>query len=227
MTRPAPYPLHTAGCRRRGAIARLAACALLASTLAGCALLGGSAREPSTIYAPDPRAGVDPAAPSVSWQLSLSPPTGSRAIESFRIAVRPVPDELQVYRGARWAKTPTDMLHDALLRTLEDSGRIASVARQGAGILADYKLVVDVRRFEADYAGNAVPAATIELNAKLIHARDQGIVGSRTFRHVQPASGTGIDLVVAAFSTAMEAVTGELANWVLVTGDAHQRAAAP
>src|SRR5690606_19138494 len=144
-------------------------------------------------------------------------------IDSSRIAVRPAPGELQVYRGASWAKTPTDMLQDTLLRALEDSGRIPAVARQGSGIAADYKLVVDLRRFEADYAGNAVPSAAIESNAKLLHSHDQSTVGSRTFARVEPAAGTDIGVVVQAFSRGLETVTGELAHWVLVTGDAHHR----
>ena len=213
--------------RRSTGAARIVAAVLLALGLAGCSLLGGGERERSTIYAPDPRVAVDPSAPEVSWQLSLSPPVGARAIDSFRIAVRPAPDELQVYRGANWAKTPTDMLQDTLLRALEDSGKIPSVARQGAGITADYKLVVDLRRFEADYAGNAVPAATIEFNAKLVHTIDQGIVASRTFQRAQPASGTDVALVVDAFSRSLEAITAELANWILVAGDTHQREAHP
>ncbi|TWT21209.1 ABC transporter [Luteimonas marina] len=213
--------------QRANGIARLAAGALLALGLSSCSILGGGERERSTIYAPDPRVAIDPSTPAVSWQLSLSPPSGARAIDSFRIAVRPTPDELQVYRGANWAKTPTDMLQDALLRALEDSGKIASVARQGAGITADYKLVVDLRRFEADYAGSTVPAATIEFNAKLVHTIDQGIVASRTFQRAQPASGTDVALVVDAFSRSLETVTAELANWILVAGDTHQREAHP
>nr|WP_187471044.1 ABC-type transport auxiliary lipoprotein family protein [Luteimonas viscosa] len=201
---------------------------MLAASLAGCSLLGGGGeRERSTIYAPDPRVEIDASAPSTSWQLSLSPPSGARSIDSFRIAVRPTPGELQVYRGASWAKTPTDMLQDALLRALEDSGKLPSVARQGSGIAADYKLIVDLRRFEADYAGNAVPAATVEFNAKLIHTVDQGIVASRTFHAAQPAAGTDIALVVDAFSRSLEDVTTELAHWILSTGDAHERETHP
>src|SRR5690606_38632296 len=157
---------------------RIPLVATLALALAGCSLLGGgNGRERATIYAPDPRVTLDASAPSVSWQLSLTTPLAARMIDSSRIAVSPAPGEMQVYRGASWAKTPTDMLQDALLRALEDSGRIPAVARQGAGISADYKLVIDLRRFEADYAGNAVPSAAIEFNAKLIHSHDQTIVG--------------------------------------------------
>lgn len=224
MIRPAST-LHIEPRRRafRPAIARAAAAALLAATLAGCALLGGGDREPSTIYAPDPRVTLDASAPSVRWQLALVSPQAARVVDTSRIAVRPTPGELQVYRGASWAKPPPDMLLDALLRALEDSGRIPAVARQGSGIAADYKLIMDVRRFEADYAGNAVPSAAIEFNAKLIHGRDQTIVASRTFAHAEPATGTDVGLVADAFSRGMERLTGELAHWVLITGDTHQR----
>lgn len=217
MSHAAPIPFRP----RRAA--RLIAPLLLA-TLAGCSLLGGGGeRERSTVYAPDPRVAIDPSAPAATWQLSLSPPSGARAIDSFRIAVRPTPGELQVYRGAVWAKTPGDMVQDALLRALEDSGKVPAIARQGAGVTADYKLVIDLRRFEADYAGGPAPAATIELHAKLIRSIDQGIVAARTFHHAEPAAGTDVALVVDAFTRGLGTVTGELGNWVLAEGDAHRQ----
>jgi len=209
----------------RGAIA---AAVLSCGLLAGCSVFGGgSERERATIYAPDPRVAADPSWPSVDWQLSLSPPSAARAIDSFRIAVRPTPAELQVYKGASWAKSPTDMLQDALLRTLEDSGRIRAVARQGTGIAADYRLVMDLRRFDADYAGNAAPAATIEVNAKLLHSVDQNIVASRTFLRAEPASGADVAQVADAFSRSLGTIAGEIAGWVLVTGNEHERSAHP
>jgi cholesterol transport system auxiliary component len=170
---------------------------------------------------------ADPAWPSVDWQLSLGPPSAARVIDSYRIAVRPTPGELQVYKGARWAKTPTDMLQDALLRTLEDSGRIGAVARQGTGVAADYKLVLDLRRFEADYAGSALPAATIEVNAKLLHAVDQDIVASRTFLRAEPAAGTDVAQVSDAFTRSLGQLSHDIAGWVLVTGAAHDGTAHP
>ncbi len=201
---------------------------LLVVALPACSLLGGGGRgerERASIYAPDPRVQADPAWPAAQWQLSLSPPTAARMIDSFRIAVRPTPDELQVYRGASWAKTPTDMLQDTLLRALEDSGKLPAVARQGAGFAADYKLTLDLRRFEADYAGGTLPAATIEVNAKLIHSVDQGIVASHTFLHAEPSGSTDVTSVVEAFSRALAVVGRDLSGWVLTTGDAHERSA--
>ena len=195
---------------------------LLPVLLGGCSLLGSSKDSP-TIYAPDPRVEADASWPAVTWQLSTTRPTAPRMMDSLRIAVSPVPGELEVYKDASWSRTPTEMIEDGLLRVLEDSGKIPAVARQGSGIGADYRLVMDLRHFEAEYAGAAVPSAVIEVNVKLLHSQDQSVVGSRTFREVKPASGTSVDVVADAFSQALGATSHDIAGWVLVTGHAHEK----
>ena len=70
-----------------------------------------------------------------------------------------------------------DRQKEFVLRTLEDSGKIRSVARPASGIRADYRLVLDLRRFDSDYAGAATPSAVIELNAGLNHDGDDPIDG--------------------------------------------------
>lgn len=154
---------------------------LCALALAGCSsLLGGGDRQTATLYAPQARITPEPSWPQAGWQLAIAKPNAARLLDSPRIAVRPAPGELEVYRGASWSQPATDLLEDTLLRGFEDSGRINGVARIATGIRADYKLAIDLRRFEADYAGNARPTATIELNAKLIHGRDQRVVDRKS-----------------------------------------------
>jgi cholesterol transport system auxiliary component len=210
-------PAHRARAKRA---CRIALGAALVASLAACAMLGGS-REPVTIYSPDPRIPADPSWPDAAWQLSISRPEAARIVDSPRIAVRPSPGELQVYKGALWAKTPSEQLQDAVLRTLEDSQKIAAVARQGSGIAADYKLEMDLRRYEADYAGGTVPAATIEVNAKLLRSIDQDVVASRTFLQAVPAAGTDTAQVAQAFGQALAAIGHDIAGWTLASGNAH------
>ena len=188
--------------------------------LAGCSVLGSKQRDPVTIYAPQVKVTPDPSWPSVTWQLALSKPTAARVVDSPRIAVRPVPGELQVYKGAAWAQPSTDLVEGTVLRALEDSGKIPSVARVGSGLRADYRLIMDLRRYEADYAGNAVPSATIELTAKLMHISEQRIVASHTFLQVEPSSGIEVAQVANAFDTALQKLGGQLVGWVLTTGEA-------
>lgn len=194
---------------------------LLMLLLSGCSILGS--KTPPTIYAPDPHVVADPSWPTVKWQLALAHPDAARMVDTLRIAVRPTPGELEVYQDASWAKTPSEQIESTILRTLEDSGKIAAVARQGSGIAADYTLLTEVRRFESDYAGNAVPAATIEVTVKLLHATDQDIVASQTFLQAVPASGTSTAAVAQAFGTALGAITHDIAGWTLTTGNAREQ----
>ena len=198
---------------------RIALAALLA-TLAGCSSLLGPKDTP-TIFAPEIAATADPAWPSVTWPLGTVRPTSARILDGTRIAVSPVPGELQVYKSAMWARTPPEMLEETVLRMLEDSGKIPAVARQGSGIGADYRLVMDIRHFEADYAGGGTPSAVIEVNAKLLHTPDQSVAGSRTFRHVQPAAGIEVGRVAEAFGQALGTISREVAGWTLATGNEH------
>ena len=191
--------------------------------LAGCSILSSGERNPTVIYAPQARISADPAWPQVAWQLAIAKPSAARLVDSPRINVRPTPGELQVYRGASWSQPATDMLEDTVLRGFEDSGRIGAVARIAAGIRADYKLAIDLRRFESDYAGGSVPAATIELNAKLIHSIDQRVVASRTVLVAEPAADTEIASVTSAFQTALGKPTTELVGWTLSAGQADQQ----
>lgn len=198
-----------------------ASCLAGALLVTGCSLLGNSGpAERGTIYSPDVRVAPDPAWPKVEWQLSIAGATASRMVDSPRISVRPSPAELQVYAGASWSQPSTDLLENTVLRAFEDSGRIDAVARSEVGIRPDYKLVMDIRRFEADYAGQAIPTATIEVAAKLLYNRDQRVAASRTFLQAVPAHGTAVPEVVAAFEQALGALTTDLVGWTLVSGQA-------
>ncbi|RYG13607.1 MAG: ABC transporter [Burkholderiales bacterium] len=191
--------------------------------LAGCSVLGSTQRDPVTIYSPQVRVAPDPSWPAVTWQLAVYQPTAARIVDSPRIAVRPSPGELEVYKGVGWAQPATDLVESVVLRTLEDSGKIAGVAMSSSGMRADYRLLMELRRFESDYAGQALPSATIELSAKLLHASDQRVVASRTFLQVEPAGSEDVAQVAGAFDRALEKLGGELTGWVLNTGEADAR----
>ena len=205
--------------RSRMKLAGTLAAATVVMTMAvgGCSLVGGS-REPATIYAPQVSPAPDPAWPALDWQLSISRPEASRIVGTTRIAVRPVPGELQVYKGALWAKAPDEQLQDALLREFEASGKLRAVARQGSGMAADHRIELDLRRFDADYAGNAAPAATIEVGAMLLGGDGNGVIASRSFTQAVPAAGTDPAQVAEAFGQALQAIAHDIAGWTLQSG---------
>ena len=180
-----------------------------------------------TVYAPDPRVSADPEWPGVDRQLEIAAPQAPRMLDGLRIAVRPTPGELQVYKGASWAMRPGEQLQDALLRTLEDAGKLRAVARPGSGIAADYRLALELRRYEADYAGDATPSVVVEVNAKLLSLHDQRVVASRTFLQATPAAATDTAAVADAFGQSLGKATHDIAGWVLGQGAADAVGAMP
>jgi cholesterol transport system auxiliary component len=192
-----------------------------ALVLTGCAsLLGGGAEQPTTIYSPQVQVRPDPGWPAVAASVVVAKPSAARMLDGSRIAVRPTPDELQVYRGAAWAQSATGMLQDTVVHALEDSNKTAGAGTAESGIRGTYKLVMHIRRFEADYAGGQVPAVALVVNAKLVQNLDQSVAASRTFNVIQPAAGTDIPQVVEAFDQALVQLTSQIVGWTLTSAQA-------
>ena len=220
---PSAPPAASAPMSGFRALVRSALLLALALPVAGCAVLSGPQRDPVTLYAPQLAAQPDPSWPQADWQLAIAQPTGARLIEGTRIGVRPVPGELQVYRGAAWAQSSTDMVESGVLRVLEESGKLAGVGRLATGLRADYRLLMDVRRFEADYRGGSLPAATLEISATLLDNSRQRSVAHHTFSRVQPAAATDVASAAHAFDQALAAVATDIAGWTLVQGQADRQ----
>jgi cholesterol transport system auxiliary component len=200
----------------RKPVPRLLALLVLAAALPACSLLGGK-KAPPPQFAPVAQAAADPSWPKVDAQLTIAPVQIARPYDSLRIAVRPTPQELQVYKDGVWAQRPSEMLTASLLRTFEESGRLRAVARAGSGVNGDYRLLLDVRRFEADYAGGGAPQATIEVSAKLLRNEEANVVASRTFLQAEPSAGTAVPQVVDAFDRAMTRIDRDVAGWTLAS----------
>ena len=139
---------------------RALALAAVLLPLAGCGVL--PKREPIALYRPEAVVATDPAWPQANWQLRIARPYADDAHDSARILVRPQPGELQVYKGAAWTQPAPDLVLDTLLRAFDDSGRVAGVGRRGEGVGADYELLLDLRRFEADAPADGTAVAAVD-----------------------------------------------------------------
>ncbi|HWI24329.1 MAG TPA: ABC-type transport auxiliary lipoprotein family protein [Lysobacter sp.] len=190
--------------------------------LAGCSLI--PEKEPLALYSPAAKVAPDPAWPSVQWQLQIPRPLAPELVDSPRIVVRPAPGELQVYKGAVWAEPAPDLVQDAVLHAFEDSGRIGGVARRGSGVAGDYELLLDLRRFDSDYAGGASPRAEVEITAKLVANRSNTVIANRTFRHSAQAGGSAVGSVAQAFDSALGAAVADIVGWTLVEGQRYDAA---
>lgn len=182
--------------------------------LSACAI--GGPKIEVQVFDPAVRVAADPAWPRVPWSLTVATPQANALLDSDRIAVRPAPDRLQTYRGARWADTAPELLQTALVRALEDSGRFAAVTRAGAsGRRGDVALYSELRHFETIYT-DGEPKVVVELQARLV-GRD-GRLATMNFREEVAPATPEVEAVAAAFGQAMAALSAEVVAWSLAEG---------
>ena len=206
----------------RIAAARIAAAAFCLAALAGCGIV--PKKETISIYAPETHVQPDPAWPTVKWQLQIPRPHASDLLDSARIVVRPSDGELQVYHGATWATPVPDLVQDAVLEAFEDSGRIPGVTRRGAGVSGDYALLLDIRRFDSDYAGGKVPNAEVQIVAKVLANDSNEVIATRMLHKTVPADGVAVGDVSRALGTALNGAVQELVGWTLVETQKYDQA---
>lgn len=181
--------------------------------LGGCSF--GGTKKPAGITQYSPRVPIvsSVSGPRKSGQLIVDTSYTTPVLDNLRIAVRPRGNELEVYKGSRWANTPAEMLTTAVIQSLEQSQAFSAVGRSGAGLNPDYRLSLEIRNFEAIYDASGMPVATVIVVGKLVRAGDEKQVQSREFTAAVPAASADVPAVVDGFAQALSGVGAEIAAW--------------
>jgi len=128
------------------------------------------------------------------------------------IATRLPGQRLDYLAGARWAEELSVLLESALVESFQDSGRLRSVQGDLGRFRATHTLVIEVRRFEADYSGGGLPVAQVELSATLGRASDRRVLTSFTASAGESVAENRQSSVVAALNTAFNRAVAEVAG---------------
>jgi cholesterol transport system auxiliary component len=187
---------------------------LAASLLGACSILPQS--EPLDIYLL-PGATLPAQTQRVDWSLRVDSPSSSQMLDGTRIIVLPEPGRINTYQGVRWSERTPQLLRGRLLDAFHDDGRIQALSNEEQRLQADLELVSDLRSFHSQYR-DGVAEALIQLDVRLVDARDQRILASRRFSVSQPARDTSIASVVTAFGQAGDQLSRELVDWTLAEG---------
>jgi cholesterol transport system auxiliary component len=118
---------------------------------------------------------------------------------------------LDYIAGARWAESLPALLQSALVESFQDSGRLRSVQGDMGRFRATHSLVIEVRRFEADYAAGGLPVAQVEFAATLGRLSDRQVLASFTAATSESAAENRQSSVVAALNAAFGRAAADMA----------------
>ncbi len=182
---------------------------VLALQASACALIKKqeAPRETYEISAPQSFSGLRA---STGSQILVKLPTSLDAINSARIIVRPSPRVITYLEGAQWSDTVPKMVQSKLVEAFENSASTGATAKPGDGLVIDYQLVSDIRRFEVINR-----QANIEISIKLLADGSGKVVETKIFEVTAGASSETADGYVNAFDQAFDQLSRDIIRWVL------------
>lgn len=185
---------------------RFALIAGLAGLLSGC--LGGG----------DPPSTYDLSAPMVSHGarpprglLVIADPTATSPFDTDRIVVRTGPDSLAYLKGAQWTDRLPRLVQNRLVQTFDSAHLMKSVARPQDGLSADYRLLVDIWRFEIDTTSGE---AVVQMSVKIVADHTGRIVAGEIFQARVPGSAADGLSASAALDAALSQIMPKIVAWV-------------
>ncbi len=185
--------------------------ALLA--LAGCGNILPPPAAPPKLYHLTPASDFPAAPRAVPEQLLVGDPTAEAALDTTRVALSRTPTTLDYFADAAWTDRLTVMVQGLLVASLDNSRRFAAVGPQSGALRGDVVLSVELRHFEAAYAGDGPPHWRIEIAAKLVRFPERTIVAARNFSGDAAAAHNDLPAIIDASDTAWHGVASAIADW--------------
>jgi len=179
---------------------RIACIAAVAALAAGC--FGGLNEQlpPPLVYRVD--APVLAAGAVLPVDLNIVVSGAAPGLDGAGIAGRWPGQRLDHLAGARWAERLPVLVESALTEAFQDSGRLRSVQGNLGRFRATHTLVVEVRRFEADYTAGGLPVAQVSLAVTLGRASDRRVLAAFTASASEGAAENRQSAVVQALGAA-------------------------
>lgn len=191
---------------------------LLPLALGGCTALSalGEASQPLEIYELRAAAPEQTAARRRNLELVVEEPVATGALATERIMIQPGALQVQYLPGVRWADPAPAMLQTLLLRSLAETGALASVGRRPVGSRGDFAMLSELTDFQAETRDDRDGASiSVRLMVRIVREGDARVVATRTFAAREEAMATDADTIVAAFDRATARLLSEIVPWIL------------
>jgi len=190
---------------------------LLAALLAIAALAGCGTSPKSNFYTLGPDAVPANADAKSSYTVAIGSVTVPDMLDRPQIVIRSGANQVVISDFERWAGTLKSEIARAIADNLTQmlGGAIVFAYPQGASVTADYKVLVDVQRFDSTLGD----AATVEVLWHVRPAKGEPRTGRSAVR-VATDGATSYDALVAAHNRALASVSRDIANAISAAGGA-------
>lgn len=188
--------------------------AFICLLLGGCAVagLGGGSSAPATYNIATPKVSDAPSS-RVARQVTVSPPTAIRALDTDRIMVSASGGRISYYGDSAWSDRLPRLVQSRLVEAMQDSGAFKAVLTAQDRVDGDFAVATEIRSFQLDVeAGSS--AATVAIFCKIVDERQGRVIATREFSARTSAPKDDAAAAVAALQESFNQVTGDMVRWL-------------
>jgi cholesterol transport system auxiliary component len=130
-------------------------------------------------------------------------------------------DSVRYIAGMRWVSGAPGLFGQSVIRSFAVHATALRLLPRQTGGIATLGLSLDIARFEAHYDDDAMdtpPVVVIEGDATLVRLSDRTISATHHFSARAPADLNRGAAIAAAFDTATNQATAQIADWAQATG---------
>jgi cholesterol transport system auxiliary component len=124
-------------------------------------------------------------------------------------------DQVAYIGGGRWESPASQLFEESVWHAFNTAGGRTRLVGPGPG-KAEYRLIIEVSRFEARYLSGptAAPTVVVHLHASLTRQSDLSVVADKEFDATAPASDNRVGPIVEAYDQATTQAVGDMVAWV-------------
>jgi cholesterol transport system auxiliary component len=183
--------------------------------LAGCGGMGGKT---SQLYVLNPSVDVKTDTAASNKQLAISMPSAPAYLDTTRIALSRSSTTTDYFASSDWTDRVPVLVQDLTVKAFEKSGKVKAVFRDSGMFKADYGVQIEIRNFDAQYAGSSgAPNVAVSFDLRLIKQPERDIVATHTVGKTVRAGANNLDSIVGAFNEALGGALAETVDWTLRT----------
>jgi cholesterol transport system auxiliary component len=184
---------------------------ILALTLLAVAACSGvlrSTARTSQVYVlrATPQASEAVAAKGTSGSVQVARPTAGPGLDSEHIIIVEPDHRMSFYAASRWSADLPVLVEELTVERLRASGAWEAVNN----FSSEYYLQIAIRRFEAEYAGDAAPTARVVLDCQIGRRASRTLVASFSVTGDAAANANRAGAVVSAFEQAANTALTQL-----------------
>ena len=171
--------------------------------------------EPNNIYMLNSTPTLRPhKSPNRKIYLLVTAPISNSIFNTTSMAYSVKPHQIGYFAKNRWAETPTQMLHQLIIQTLQKSGHFNQVGSASTMNHFNYILNTQLIILEQDYTTHPY-TLKLKIRAQLINIATNDMIASREFSIEQNLNGKGPYAGVVAANLATEIVLRQLTTFCI------------